>query len=31
MEKTEKLMEIDFNTKPTSGDGDKYIKRKIKT
>ena len=31
MEKTEKLMEIDFNTKPTYGDGDKYIKRKIRT
>ena len=31
MEKTEKLMEIDFNTKPTYGDGDKYIKIKIKT
>ena len=31
MEKTEKLMEIDFNTKPTYGDDDKYIKRKIKT
>ena len=24
-------MEIDFNTKPTYGDDDKYIKRKIKT
>ena len=31
MENTEKLMEIDFNTKPTYGDDDKYIKRKIKT
>ena len=31
MEKTEKLMEIDFNTKLTYGDDDKYTKRKIKT
>ena len=31
MEKTEKLMDIDFNTKPTYGDDDKYIKTKIKT
>ena len=29
--KIEKLMGIDFNTKPTYGDGDKYIKTKIKT
>ena len=30
--KTEKLMDIDFNTKPTYGDDDdKYIKTKIKT
>ena len=27
----EKLMEIDFNTKPTYGDDDKYLKTKIKT
>ena len=32
MEKIEKLMKIDFNTKTTYGDGDdKYIKTKIKT
>ena len=31
MEKTEKLMEIDFNTKLTYGDDDKYTKRKMKT
>ena len=31
MEKTEKLMEIDFNTKLTYGDDDKYTKRKRKT
>ena len=30
-EKIEKLMDIDFNTKPTYGDDDKYIKTKIKT
>ena len=29
--KIEKLMDIDFNTKPTYGDDDKYIKAKIKT
>ena len=29
--KIEKLMDIDFNTKPTYGDDDKYIKTKIKT
>ena len=29
--KIEKLMGIDFNTKPTYGDDDKYIKTKIKT
>ena len=27
----EKLMKIDFNTKTTYGDDDKYIKTKIKT
>ena len=27
---TEKLMDIDFNTKATYGDDDKYIKTKIK-
>ena len=27
----EKLMDIDFNTKPSYGDDDKYIKIKIKT
>ena len=27
----ETLMDIDFNTKPTYGDDDKYIKTKIKT
>ena len=26
MEKIEKLMSIDFNTKPTYGDDEKYIK-----
>ena len=31
MEKTEKLMSIDFDSKPTYGDDDKYIKTKIKT
>ena len=35
MEKIEKLMKIDFNTKTTYGDDDddddKYIKRKVKT
>ena len=31
MEKTEHLMETNFNTKPTYGDDDKYIKIKIKT
>ena len=30
MEKNEKLMDIDFNTKRTYGDDDKYIKTKIK-
>ena len=29
--KNEKLMETNFNTKPTYGDDDKYIKTKIKT
>ena len=29
--KNEKLMKIDFNTKTTYGDDDKYIKTKIKT
>ena len=29
--KIEKLMGIDFNTKPTYGDDDKYIKTKVKT
>ena len=29
--KIEKLMDIDFNTKPTYGDDDKYIKTKTKT
>ena len=29
--KIEKLMDIDFNTKPTYGDDAKYIKTKIKT
>ena len=29
--KTEKLMDIDFNTKPTYDNDDKYIKTKIKT
>ena len=28
--KIEKLMTIDFNSKPTNGDDDKYIKTKIK-
>ena len=31
MEKKEKLIKIDFNTKTTYGDDDKYIKTKIKT
>ena len=31
MEKIEKLMDIDFNTKPTYGDDDRYIKTKIKS
>ena len=31
MEKTEKIMKIDFNTKTTYGDDDKYIKTRIKT
>ena len=31
MEKNEKLMKIDINTKTTYGDDDKYIKVKIKT
>ena len=30
MEKIEKLMKIDFNTKTTYGDDDKYIKTRIK-
>ena len=29
MEKIEKLMKIDFNTKTTDGDDDKYKKTKI--
>ena len=29
--KIEKLIGIDFNTKPTYGDDDKYIKTKVKT
>ena len=29
--KIEKLMKIDFNTKTTCGDDDKYIKTRIKT
>ena len=29
--KNEKLMKIDFNTKTTYGDDNKYIKTKIKT
>ena len=29
--KIEKLMKIDFNTKTTYGDDDKYIKARIKT
>ena len=29
--KIEKLMETNFNTKPTYGDDDKYIKTEIKT
>ena len=31
MEKNEKLMKIDFNTKTIYGDDDKYIKTRIKT
>ena len=31
MEKTERLMSIDFDSKTTYGDDDKYIKAKIKT
>ena len=31
MEKIEKLMKIDFNTKTTYGDDDKYIKTRMKT
>ena len=31
MEKNWKLIGIDFNTKPTYGDDDKYLKTKIKT
>ena len=31
MEKIEKIMDTDFNTKPTYGDDDKYMKTKIKT
>ena len=30
MEKTERLMSIDFESKPFYGDDDKYIKTKIK-
>ena len=30
-EKIEKLMKIDFESKPVYGDDDKYIKTKIKT
>ena len=30
LEKTEKLLQTDFETKPVYGDGDKYIKTKIK-
>ena len=30
-EKIEKLMRIDFESKPVYGDDDKYIKTKIKT
>ena len=30
-EKVEKLMKIDFESKPVYGDDDKYIKTKIKT
>ena len=29
--KIEKLMSIDFDSKPTYGDDDKYVKTKIKT
>ena len=29
--KTERLMSIDFDSRPTYGDDDKYIKTKIKT
>ena len=31
LEKVEKLMKIDFESKPVYGDDDKYIKTKIKT
>ena len=31
MEKIESLMSINFDSKPTYGDDDKYIKTKIKT
>ena len=31
MKKIEKLMKIDFNTKTTYGDNDKYIKTRLKT
>ena len=31
MEKNQRLMSIDFNSKTTYGDDDKYIKTKIKT
>ena len=31
MEKNEKLIDTEFNPKPTYGDDDKYIKTKIKT
>ena len=30
-EKVEKLMKIDFESKPVYGDDDKYVKTKIKT
>ena len=30
MEKVEKLLRIDFESKPVYGDGDKYIKNKNK-
>ena len=31
MEKIERLMSINFDSQPTYGDDDKYIKTKIKT